>query len=74
MISGVYTIQKESRYRARSDFVNFDSARQCQIEAKRPERRGQPLVGLGEEEDRFGEVVASQNLQNPSLCGIYDKT
>ena len=51
--------------------VNFDSARQSQIEAQRSER-GRPFpVGKADEEDRFGKVAASQNSHNWGGRGIY---
>ena len=51
--------------------MNFDSARQSQIEAKRSER-GRPFpVGKADEEDRFGKVAASQNSHNWSGRSIY---
>gem|GEM_PF-927669 len=60
-----------SLYHARLGFVNFDSARQGQIEAKRSDRRGPAPSGQSEEEDRFGEVTASQNSQNLTARGIH---
>ncbi len=57
-------------YRDRPNCVNFDSARQSQIEAQRSER-GRPFpVGKADEEDRFGKVAASQNSHNWGGRGI----
>ena len=44
--------------------MNLDSARQSQIEALPSERGGPSPRGKGDEEDRFGEVVASPNSPN----------
>ena len=57
-------------YRARSGLVNFDSAKQSQIEAKRSERRSPAPSGQGEKEDRFSKVAAGQNPPNLSGRGI----
>jgi len=55
----------------RLSLILLDSLRQSQIEAKRPYDRGQPQVGLSEEEDRFGKVAACPNSKSWTDSGIY---
>jgi hypothetical protein len=64
---------QDDLYRAQESFVNFDSARQSQIEAQRADRRSPAPSGQGEEEARFGEVTASQNMSSLTTHGISSK-
>ena len=57
---------------ARSGSANLDSARQRQIEASAAERERPFPVGKADEEDRFGKVAASPNLQNMSGRSLGD--
>ena len=58
-------------YCAQSSCVNFDSARQSKIEAKRPNEKDHSRLGKADEEDRFGKVAASQDSYN--LIGLSIK-
>jgi lipoprotein-releasing system ATP-binding protein len=53
-------------YCARLGFVNLDSARQNQIEAKRPTDEDHSQIEKAEDEDQFGTVLLSPNSQNLS--------
>jgi len=56
-------------YRAPLGLVNFGSARQSQIKAKRFERRGHSRT-MANEENQFGKAAASRNSSNLTERGI----
>jgi ABC-type transport system involved in cytochrome bd biosynthesis fused ATPase/permease subunit len=56
-------------YHAQEGLVNFDSARQSQIEAQRSDRESHSKT-MADEKDRFGKVAASQNSPNLTERGI----
>jgi hypothetical protein len=53
-------------YGGRLGFANLDSARQSQMEAKRPNEEDHSRIGKADEEDPFGKAAASPNSQNLS--------
>jgi tRNA 2-thiocytidine biosynthesis protein TtcA len=57
-------------YCTRSSFVNLDSAKQSQIEARGLNEEDHSRVGKADEEDRFGKAGASPNSQKLGGCSM----